>query len=222
MMGTLVVLTGTSGSGKTTTCLEFVSRREDLWLHFGADIFLSKLTPRKFIDGGPRSGDGVHMVPDDPNDPEGPAHLDLGRYGAGMLHAMHEMIAAAVRAGQNMIIDHITTMNPPLLEDCVRVLRHVPVLFVALRPPQEILAARIDSRLPEIVKVLGPEHGKKANDGTKRVSRYMAREIFSHDCFDLVLDTGVLRPPQVCDAISARLSEGPGSAFETLARKFSW
>ena len=219
MPGTLVIVTGTTGSGKTTTCIEFVARREDLWLHFGVDIFLSKLVPRKFIDGGPRSADGVHMVPDDANVPDGPAHLQLGRYGAGMIHTMHAMAAAALDAGQNLIMDHITTMNPPLLKDCVEVLGDYPVLFVALRPPLELLGERIDARLPQIIEQLGVEHAKRVNEGTRRVSTYMAREIFAHDCFDLVLDTGALKPPQVADAISARLEEGPGRAFATLAQR---
>jgi chloramphenicol 3-O-phosphotransferase len=220
MTGTLIVVTGTTGAGKTTTCREFVSRHDDLWLHFGVDTFLGVLTPRQFVDGGPRSAEGVHMEPDDLNNPEGPAHLALGRYGAAMIHTMHEMAAAALRTGQNIIMDHITTMNPPLLQDCVAVLHRLPVLFVALRPPAEMINARIDARIEEVMKTLGPEHGKRTNEGTKRVSNYMAREIYSHDCFDMMLDTGSLSPSQVAAAISTRLQEGTGQAFTLLAKKF--
>lgn len=220
MTGTLIVVTGTTGSGKTTTCKEFIARHDDLWLHFGADIFLGTLVPRKFVDGGPRCHEGLHMAPDDPNVPEGPAHLALGRYGMGMIHSMHEMAAAAIRSGQNVIMDHVTTQHPPILQDCVAVLHTLPVLFVALRLPPEQLDRRIDARLADVIKTLGPEHGKRANEGTRRVSSYMAREIFSHDCFDFTVDTGVLSPTDVADAISARLHEGPGRAFATLARRF--
>ncbi len=221
MTGQLVIVTGTTGSGKTTTCTEFVARADDLWLHFGVDIFLSKLTPKKFIDGGPRCHEGVHMVADDPADPDGPAHLVLGKYGSGLIHAMHTMAAAGVRSGQRIIMDHITTMTPPLAHDCARVLKDLPVLFVALKPPLDILEQRIEDRVEGIIASLGPEHGRRVNDNTKRVSAYMAREVYSHDCFDLVLDTGTLTPPEVVDAIQQRLAQGPGDGLQRLARQLN-
>jgi chloramphenicol 3-O-phosphotransferase len=220
MTGQLIVVTGTTGSGKSTTCQEFVAAADELWLHFGADFFLGKVVPRKFVDGGPRSTDGVHMMPDDPANPDGPWHMALGQDGPAMIRTMHEMAAAAVRLGQRVIMDHVTTMHPPLLPDCVARLQGLPVLFVALRPDQALLDQRIDARLAEIVASLGPEHGTRANEGTRRVRAYMVREIFSHDCFDLIIDNGALTPGQVVDQIMARLREGPGDAFATLARRF--
>jgi chloramphenicol 3-O-phosphotransferase len=217
MTGQLIVVTGTTGSGKSTTCQEFVAAADDLWLNFGADFFLGKVVPRKFVDGGPRSTDGVHMVPDDPADPDGPWHMELGKDGPAMIRAMHEMAASAVRLGQRVIMDHVTTMHPPLLQDCVARLQGLPVLFVALRPDQTLLDQRIDARLGEIVASLGPEHGTRANEGTRRVRAYMVREIFSHDCFDLIIDNGALTPGEVVDRIMARLRQGPGEAFATLA-----
>jgi hypothetical protein len=47
----------------------------------------------------------------------------------------------------------------------------------------------------------------------------MERAIFRHDCFDLILDSGLLTPPEVADAISARLRKGPGDALATLAQR---
>jgi chloramphenicol 3-O-phosphotransferase len=67
----LVIVTGTTGSGKTTTCKAFVAQAEDLWLHFGVDTMLGTLVPRQFVDGGARGEEGVHMAPDDPADPTG-------------------------------------------------------------------------------------------------------------------------------------------------------
>jgi chloramphenicol 3-O-phosphotransferase len=220
-LGQLIIVTGTTGSGKTTTCGEFVAAADELWLHFGVDLFLGKAVPRKFVDGGPRSHEGVHMAPDDPNDPEGPAHLDLGLYGAGLLHAMNAMAATAVRNGQKIIMDHITTIDPPLLQDCVACLHELPVLFVALKPDSALLQKRIDARLPEIIQSMGEEHGRLVNEGTKRVSRYMFSQIFSHDCFDLVIDTGTTPPDGVVRAIAKRLDGGPGEAFATLAQRFA-
>lgn len=220
MTGQLIIVTGRTGAGKTTTCEEFVDTAEDLWLHFGADLFLSRIVPKAFIDGGDRCTEGVHMEPDDPSNPTGPAHLDLGTYGQGMIRTMHAMAATAVRSGQKVVMDHVTTMHPPLLQDCVAQLHGLPVLFVALQPRDDLLDARLDARLAGIIEMLGVEHGTAANEATRRVGAYMAREIFSHDCFDLVIDNGELTPRQVVEAIRARLADGPGEAFKELASKF--
>jgi len=218
--GQLIVVTGATGAGKTTTCATFIDEAQALWVHFGADLLLGKTLSRRFVDGGARSNEGVHIVPDDPQYPEGPAHLDLGRYGMGLFEAMHEMAAAAVRCGQNVIMDHVTTLHPPLLQDCVARLKGLPVLFVGLKPDPQLLSRRIDERLAGIIESMGPEHGRRANEGTKRVADYMFREIFSHDRFDLVIDNSALPPKAVVAAIVARLEQGPGEAFQTLAGEF--
>jgi chloramphenicol 3-O-phosphotransferase len=218
--GRIIVVTGATGSGKTTTCLKFVSLAEELWLHFGADYFLGQMVPRKFVDGGPRCSEAVHMEPDDAKDPEGPAHLALGKYGAGLIRTMHEMVAAAARAGQNVIMDHVTTVEPPLLQDCVARLADLPVLFVGLRPPEALLGARIDERIRKSGLLIDEAQAKLANDATRRVSKYMADQIFSHDAFDLVIDNATMSPREVVGAILGRLEQGPGEAFPALAERF--
>lgn len=216
-MTRLVIVTGTTGSGKTTTCKEFVAQADDLWLHFGVDTMLGTLVPRKFVDGGERGEEGIHMEPDDPADPDGPAHMDFGRYGAGLIDAYHRMVRTAVEAGQRVIIDHVATMAPPILPDLVARFRDLETLFVALRPPQDILGTRIEGRLAEVEKVLGKEQAARNNAGTRRASEFVAREIFRHDVFDMVLDTGALSPAEVARAILERVENGPpGDALKRL------
>lgn len=221
LMSQLVIVTGTTGSGKTTTCRELVAAADELWLHFGADLFLGQMVPRKFVDGGPRCEEGVHMAPDDPADPSGPLHLSLGTRGAGLITAMHDMAAAAVRGGQPVVMDHVTTVEPPILQDCVRAFAGLPVLLVALRPPQAILSDRIAGRLAEVEKVLGKEHAARNNEGTRRAGEYIARQIFSHDCFDMTIDTGAVPPSEVACRILERLRSGPaGDALSRIADRF--
>jgi chloramphenicol 3-O-phosphotransferase len=217
--GTALVITGSTGSGKTTTCKQFVARMDDLWLHFGVDLFLGSVVPRKFVDGGPRCHEGVHMEPDDPAVPDGPRHMEFGRYGPEMICTFHQMAAAAVRAGQKVVLDHVTTIEPAILQDCVESFRGLPVFFVALRPPAEIIPQRIDQRLDSVISALGHEHALKTNENTKLISRYMSRQIFSHDCFDLVVDTDAHDPDAVVDLIAEALEARPGMAFAELARR---
>lgn len=217
--GRALVVTGSTGSGKTTTCKTFVDRADDLWLHFGVDLFLGSVVPRKFVDGGPRCEEGVHMVPEDPAAPDGPRRMALGREGHAMIRAFHQMVAAAVRSGQNVVLDHVTTIDPPLLQDCVQALRGLPVFFVALRPPAAVIPRRIEARLESVVAVLGREQALHNNENTKRVSQYMSRQIFAHDLFDLVVDTAAHPPDVVAKMIAETLLTRPGAAFPELARR---
>jgi chloramphenicol 3-O-phosphotransferase len=216
--GQALIVTGSTGSGKSTTCKAFVEAMEPLWLHFGVDLFLGQVVPRKFVDGGPRCAEGVHMVPDDPAAPDGPRHMALGRYGAQMIGAFHRMAAEAVRCGQNVVLDHVTTLDPPILQDCVAAFRGLPVTFVALKPPAEIIPQRIDARLDQVAAVLGREQARHNNANTKRISRYMAGQIFAHADFDLVVDTHAHAPEAVARQIAEALQQ-PGRAFPELARK---
>lgn len=217
MTGRAIIVTGSTGAGKTTTCTKLVEELDGLWLHFGIDLFLGKVVPRKFVDGGPCSNQGVHMVPVSADDPEGPWRMDMGLYGMEMVRCFHRMAEAAIRGGQNLVIDHIATIDPPLLQDCVSALGDLPVWFVALKPPTEVIPRRIDERLEAIVATLGREHAVRNSENKKRVARYLYDGIFANDVFDQVIDSDRLSPDQVVAAIIAEMGEG--RAFHELARR---
>lgn len=217
--GKLLLITGTTGSGKTTTCKEFVARQDELWLHFGADQFLGGVMPRKFVDGGPRAHEGLQKVLDDPNNPDGPRHLKLGRYGLPMFEAFHAMVAGGVRSGANIIVDHITTLEPPLLQSCLRHFRDLPVFFVALKPPLDVVPDRIDGRLDKIVNALDRTQAAIANQNTKRMADFLYKQIFAHDHFDLIVDSNANSPAEVADIIAAAVNRNSGHAFAELVRK---
>jgi chloramphenicol 3-O-phosphotransferase len=217
--GRIVIITGSTGSGKTTTCKAFVDRMDELWLHFGIDLFLGSCVPRKFVDGGSRSADGVHFLPDDPADPTGPWHMDMGTYGLGLVASFHRMAAEAVRSGQNVVLDHIATVDPPLLADCVDVFRDLPVFFVGLRPPAEVIPERIDGRLEQVAAVLGHEQAVRNSENKKLVARYLYDRIFANDLYDLEIDTNRHDPGAVVELIAGAMGDGRGTAFPELARR---
>jgi len=219
--GKLLIITGTTGSGKTTTCKEFVARQHDLWLHFGADQFLGGVIPRKFVDGGERAGEVLAKVPDDPARPDGPRHLAVGRHGMAAMDAFHAMAAAGVREGANLVMDHITTVEPPFLQSCVRHFRDLPVFFVALKPPLDVVPERIDGRLDKIANALNREQANIANQNTKRMAEFLYRQIFSHDHFDLVVDSDSNNPAEVADIIANAMASQAGVAFTALASELA-
>ena len=218
--GKIVVITGSTGAGKSTTCDLFVAQQDNLWLHFGVDLFFGKLVPRKFIDGGgSRSGEGLYTAPDDPADPDGPWHMALGPLGADMMHSFHRMVAEAVRSGQNVVVDHVAMVDPPVLADCVACFRDLPTFFVALKPPVEVIPRRIDARLESIIATLGHEHAVRNSENKKKVARFIYDRIFAHDCFDLVIDTDRHDPGEVARMIGQAMDDCQGQSFPELARR---
>ena len=45
MSGQIVIVNGTSGSGKSSTCERFAHQRDDFWLLFGIDHFIAGSFP---------------------------------------------------------------------------------------------------------------------------------------------------------------------------------
>lgn len=214
--GKALILTGSTGAGKSTTCNLLIDRLDEPWLHFGIDLVLGKLVPRQFVDGGRCTGAGVHGAPDDPSDPNGPWHLDMGRYGLGFVRTFHRMAAAALRNGQDLVMDHITMLDPPILQDCVEVFAGLPVWFVALKPPAEVSPRRLEQRLDSIAETLGREHAMRNTEAKKKVAASLYASIHRNDVYDQVIDSEAHSPDEVTALILEQMGECRGSAFPEL------
>jgi chloramphenicol 3-O phosphotransferase len=224
MPGQIIVVNGTSGSGKSTTCEQFAKRSDDFWLLYGIDHFMSGSFPAKFGHHGPRSRQGVFAHPIDENDPAGPLRWSFGENGTRAFHALHQWVASASRAGCNIILDHLMMTDPPVLQDCIWALKDLPVLLVTLKPPFDVLEARVtnrkfDKKLPTDV-VDANDAVRKVIDRLNRLRPWFYDTVYANDCCDLQIDTNEHSPDQVCDFIEKRLNSGPGTAFGTLRARY--
>jgi chloramphenicol 3-O-phosphotransferase len=223
MAGQIIIVNGTSGSGKSTACELFQKRSDDFWLLYGIDHFLAGTLPAKFGHHGPRSHEGIRAEPIDPNDPEGPLRWRLGEQGIKAFATLHEWLAAASRRGCNIIFDHLLMTDTPVLQDCIRRLEGLPVLLVTLKPPFEVLERRVaerqmDKKLP--LDVLGDDAVRKIVDRLNRLRPWFYKSVYANEISDLEIDTSIHDPEEVCRLIEARLAGGPGEAFDRLRRKF--
>ena len=87
MSGQIVLVSGTSGAGKTTTCSTFARRAHDAYLMFGMDLLVGTLFPGQYTIFGAKKEEGYYG-------------LGWGPVGWKAIEAMHEMIAAAARVGE--------------------------------------------------------------------------------------------------------------------------
>ncbi len=219
MSGQIVIVNGTSGSGKSTACRLFQQRAQDYWLSYGIDDFLANTLPARYGHHGPLATEGIQAVPVDPAAPDGPLRWTFGPYGVRAFEILHEWIATAARAGANIIVDHLLMTDTPVFADCVRRLDGLPVLLVTLKPPFEVLERRVaerqmDKKLP--VEILGADAARRIVDRLTRLRPWFYESVYANDLADLTVDTAEHGPDEVCDLITARLAEGPGTAFARL------
>ncbi len=223
MPGQIIIVSGTSGAGKSTACELFARRSDGFWLLYGIDHFLANTYPAKFGHHGARCREGIYAEPAKETDPEGALRWRFGKYGTRAFAVFHEWIAAAAAQGCNIIVDHLMMLDPPVLQDAIWRLQGLPVHFVNLRPPFEVLMERvtnrkIDKKLP--TDILGEQAIHKIIQRLDRLRPWFYESVYDNSIYDLEIDTVENSPEAVCDLIEARLLKSPGSAFEELRAKY--
>lgn len=221
--GQIVVVNGTSGSGKSTTCELFQKRQDAYWLLYGIDHFTAGTLPAKYGHHGPLAAEGISAVPVDPANPDGPLRWHFAPNAMNAFAALHEWMASVSRQGLNVVFDHLLMSDPPVLQDLVRRTEGLPVLLVTLKPPFEVLERRVaerkmDKKIP--TDLLGEDATRKIVDRLTRLRPWFYDEVYRNPVTDLLIDTQALGPEEVCIQIEARLAEGPGTAFELLRDRF--
>lgn len=221
--GRIVVVNGTSGSGKSTACELFQKRQDDYWLLYGIDHFTANTLPAKFGHHGPRACEGIEAVPIDPADPEGPLRWRFGPKGMAAFATLHEWMASASRQGLNIVFDHLLLSDSPVLQDLIWRTEGLPVLLVTLKPPYEVLERRVaerrmDKKIP--VDLLGEDAARKIVDRLARLRPWFYEEVYRNPVTDLEIDTSLHAPDEVSDMMEARLAQRPGEAFDILRKRF--
>ena len=178
-------------------------------MNLGVDVFARRVTPERYQPGiGLRPGPGPERGGD---------RRSSSRSSPRCYAAAYESIAAHSRLGLNVVSRRSDTTARSILtcsRDCARRLDGLPVLFVGVRCPIEVImerravdVGRLDTR---------PLHSTNrvragAVCGRKRCT--------SPGIYDLEVDTSVLSAEECAEAIRRRLDEGPpGDAFLRLAQ----
>ena len=121
---------------------------------------------------------------------------------------MYEAIAAHSRLGLNVVVDvgHHDVYSVPrrILPNCTRQLEGLPVLFVGVRCPLEVVMQRRSATW----------HDELLQE---KVSLWQ-QAVHVPGIYDLEVDTSVLSSEECADVIRQRLAGGPPpSAFQRLA-----
>jgi chloramphenicol 3-O phosphotransferase len=220
--GTIVILNGTSSSGKSSIARALQDVMDEPILHTGIDEY-SPHVPVKFttITGGdsPTISDYFTIVYDKP-----PRRIEemtkfgevvygdgvvidasVGPNGITLLRALYAGIAAIAAAGVSMVVDEVFH-QPDVLRAAVEELADSNVLFVGLRLPLEIAEPRERDR------------GDRGPGG----ARLFYDRVHVHGVYDLELDTTAMSPDECARTIMCVLeSNQRGTAFQILAQRFA-
>jgi chloramphenicol 3-O phosphotransferase len=196
-LGRIVILNGAPRAGKSSIVAAIQAASEEPWLNLGVDVARAMTPPRYQPGIGLRPGEEAHPI----------ATLVPVLYAA-----LYDSIAAHSRVGLNVAVD-VGHYDGAILSDCARRLAVLPVLFVGVHCPLDVIMER--RRGSHLLPDEPPQPGEAA---PRPVLRWQ-REVHRHGPYDLEVDTSVLTPDQCADAIRRRLERGPApSAFPRLAR----
>ena len=130
-LGQIVILNGAPRSGKSSIAIEIQNTFDGIWMNLGVDKLMT-VTPARYMPG-------IGLRP-------GGERPDLERVIPILYAALYESIAAHSRLGLNIVVDvgHHDSHSTPLgiLSDCARRLAGLPVVFVGVRCPLEIILDR--------------------------------------------------------------------------------
>jgi chloramphenicol 3-O phosphotransferase len=204
-VGKIVILNGAPRSGKSSIVASVQERLDGVWMNIGVDAFVLGITPMRY-----RPGIGLRPGGERP---------DLELLLPSLFGAFYDSIAAHSRLGLNVVTDvgHHDFYSRPLniLPDCARRLVGLPVLFVGVRCPIDVILQRREKDEAGRHYVKGSD-----DDPVPEPVRRWQEAVHAHGLYDLEVDTSKLGPGQCADAIRERLNARvtTPSAFERLAK----
>lgn len=195
--GHIVILNGAPRSGKSSIAAVIQNTFEGVWVNMGVDRFM-QMTPERYQPG-------IGLRP-------GGERPDLEPLIVNLYHAMYEAIAAHSRMGLNVVVDvgHHDAYSVPLgiLPNCARLLKALPVLFVGIHCPIEVVMER---------RIATWKVGYTDDGSIPKPVSLWQQAVHMPGIYDLEVDTSVLNPEECAKLIRQRLEEGPPpSAFQRL------
>ncbi|HLV81106.1 MAG TPA: hypothetical protein VKT32_12530 [Chthonomonadaceae bacterium] len=180
--GQIVILNGTPRSGKSSIVAVIQETFAGVWMNLGVDRFM-QMTPNRYLPG-------IGLRP-------GGERPDLEPLVSILYAALYESIAAHSRLGLNIVadVDHHDAYTAPrgILPDCAQRLRGLPVLFVGVRCPLEVILERR--------RATGWDTGRAADAPPPPPVLRWQQEVHIPGIYDLEVDTSILSPQQCAAAI---------------------
>lgn len=198
--GNIVLLNGTSSSGKSTLARALQELLGPRYFHLDLDLFQKTWHPDFLVysDGeNPASTEGLLAVFHDDTLHE----IRIGPAGFRFMDGMFRAVAGWASAGDNIIVEG-AIYDPQVLRSAVEALHRFPILFVGIRCPLEVAEQWEQIR------------GDRARGG----ARTFHDLVHAHAAYDLEVDTSLAPPGECAQIIKAAIAGNhPQTAFHQLA-----
>jgi chloramphenicol 3-O phosphotransferase len=195
--GRIVLLNGTSSSGKTTLVRALQDLLPDPWIEIGIDRFVFAL-PKRYLNQPLWSEVFRYVRPDGRTDV--PFAIETGPLGERLVAGMHRTVAALAAGGLDVIVDHVL-LERAWLEECARLWARCRVLYVGVRCPLQEVLRRERERTDRTIGQAEAQHAV--------VHRWGG--------YDLEVDTSELSAEEAAARIGATLASGfPERPFARL------
>ncbi|TPN88143.1 chloramphenicol phosphotransferase [Mesorhizobium sp. CU2] len=200
--GQIIILNGAPRAGKSSISGAIQQTFDGVWMNLGVDAY-ARITPPELLPG-------IGLRP-------GGERPDLEAFVSCFYAALYESIATHSRLGLNVVADvgHHDAYSTPLqiLPQCARRLAGLPVLFVGVRCPIDIILQRRAAAAEGAYVVASKQ------DPLPLPVRRWQDEVHRPGIYDLEVDTSLLSPKDCAEAIRQRLAGGLETlAFRTLAQ----
>ncbi|WP_099159165.1 chloramphenicol phosphotransferase CPT family protein [Virgibacillus ndiopensis] len=187
--GKIVILNGPPRSGKSSIAAEIQHTFKGVWMNLGVDHFM-KMTPERYQPG-------IGLRP-------GGERPELESLIVNMYQALYESIALHSRLGFHVVVDvgHHDGYSVPrgILPKCIQILKGLPVFFVGVRCPIDvIMERRIDTW----------QVGYTSEGKVPEPVRFWQQLVHKPGIYDLEVDTSLLSPKECAALIGQRLADGP-------------
>lgn len=119
---TVIVLNGTSSSGKTSIALELQSKLEQVYCIYSRDLFQSMFPEHIWLD-----------------------KALLREIGPKMFRGFHRSIATFAKAGNRVIVDHVMN-RPEWVYECAEALSGIKAILIGIQCPIDVAEKREQER----------------------------------------------------------------------------
>jgi chloramphenicol 3-O phosphotransferase len=181
MLGRVVLLHGTSSSGKTTVARAVQALSHEPWLRLGIDVFWTAIDER-WMEHGPHAAEGFCWLDD--------ATILPGPVGQRLASGMRAAIAACARCGNDLLVDDVF-IDRSWLDGWREELADLECLLVGVLAPLPVLEERERTRGNRII-------GE---------ARAQVSVIHAGIEYDVTVDTASQSPEECARVILASLAE---------------
>ena len=130
---------------------------------------------------------------------------DVQPYGHRFISGLHHTVVTLATLEHHLVVDHALD-HRGWVEECLALWRDLPVYLIGVRCPVPVLLERAEARTAERME-LYPQIVRWEVNQTHR---------WTHDIYDLAVDTSRLRPQECAQAILDHVLNVPPRAFDEL------